>query len=121
MKKIKTFLITIIIMLIASTLSLLVVSALTYFYKWQADKALIGITLTYILAGFSGGLFLKIKSKGQLSMTWKMLEACLLSTIFMGILIVISVFVIKIPFAISSRFLMICMLFLGSTCLGRIL
>lgn len=121
MRKIKNLFITIIIMLLVSTISLLAVSALTYIYKWQADKALIGITITYILAGFFGGLFLKWKTKEQLSMGRKMLEAILLSVIFVGILVTASVFVMENSFVISSRFVMICMLFVGSTCLGRIL
>lgn len=121
MKKIKNQFITLIIMTLISLISLLAVSTLTFIYKWQADKALIGITLTYILTGFCGGLFLKWKNKGQLSMGRKMLEAFFISAIFMAILVIVSISVLGNPFAVSSRFLIICMLLIGSTCLGRIL
>ena len=121
MKKIQTLFITIIIMLIVSFVMLSIISGLTYIWKWQADKALIGITLTYILTGFCGGLFWKWKTKESRSMGRKMLEAFLISLFFMLLLVIVSVFILGNPFVISSRFLMIAMLVLGSTCLGRIL
>ena len=121
MRNFRNSIIAIIIMVIVSVLSLFVVSMLSYTYKWQADKALIGITLTYIMTGFIGGLLKKIIDKEQKKMGRKMLEAMILSSIFMCGLIVLSVFVIQNPLEVSSRFLMIWMLLIGSTCLGRIL
>jgi len=121
MKKIRVFLFALIIMVVVSAICLCGVSVLAYRYKWQADKALIGITLTYILAGFIGGLSQKIMNKEQKSIGRKMLDGIVLSTIFMGGLIVLSIYIVQNPFEISSRFLMIWMLLMGSTCLGRIL
>ena len=121
MEKFRNSLIAIIIMFIVSVLLLLMVSMLSYTYKWQADKALIGITCTYIVAGFVGGFVQKIMDKEQKSMGRKMLEGMVLSTTFIGGLVLISVCLLKNPMVISSRFLMIWMLLMGSTCLGRIL
>lgn len=121
MRKIRNILIAIIIMFITSALSLLIVSMLSYTYKWQADKALIGITITYIVTGFIGGLMQRIRNKEQKSMGRKMLDGIVLSCMFMGVLVLLSVFVAQNPLEISSRFLMIWMLLMGSTCLGRIL
>ena len=121
MRKIRNYFITIVIMSIVSVLMLLFVSILSYTYKWQADKALIGITITYIVTGFCGGLSQKIMNKDTYSMGKKMLEAIVMSSLFMGILIVLSVYFVQNPLEVTSRFLMIWMLLMGSTCLGRIL
>lgn len=121
MRKIRNLIITIIIMSIVSIISLLAVSVLAYQYKWQADKALIGITVTYIITGLVGGLTQKMMNKEEKNMGRKMLGAILVSCIFMGILLFFSIVAIQQPFSISSRFLMIWMLLVGSTCLGRIL
>lgn len=121
MRRMKKMLITLILMTIFSLACLVIVSTFTHTYKWQADKALIGITVTYILTGFVGGLIQKQQNKEEKSMGRKMLQAILLSIIFMTILIAASIFIMKIPFELSSRFLMIFMLLVGSTCLGRIL
>lgn len=121
MRKIRNLIITIIIMSIVSILCLLGVSAFSYTYKWKADKALMGITLTYILTGFAGGVVQKIINKEPMKMGRKMIEGILISSFFMGILLGVSVIVFQQPYQITSRFLMIWMLLVGSTCLGRIL
>lgn len=126
MRKIRGFVIAMVIMVLVSVVSLFIVSVFSYLYKWQADKALIGITVTYILAGYFGGLSLKLQNRkngvnGQRSMGKKMLEAIFLGTIFMLFLILLSVFVLQNPFLISGRMLMIWMILVGSACLGGIL
>ncbi len=121
MRKLRNYIITILIMAIVSLLCLVILSIFTYNYKWQADKALIGITYTYILTGLVGGLSQKILCKESKSMGRKMLEGMIFSSLFMGGLVVLSIFQAGNPFEISSRFLMIWMLLMGSTCLGRIL
>ena len=121
MKKIRYFLLVLIIMVVVSVICLCVVSALAYTYKWQADKALIGVTFTYIVTGFVGGFSQKIMNKEAQSIGRKMLEGMILSLLFMGGLIVLSFFLIQNPLEITSRFWMIMMLLMGSACLGRIL
>ncbi|MBQ8519395.1 MAG: hypothetical protein IJ455_07345 [Agathobacter sp.] len=126
MRKIRGFVIAIIIMLIVSVMSLLVVTVLTYLFKWQADKAMIGIIVTYILAGFAGGMSLKwVAPKeyhGEKTMGRKKgLEAWILANSFMLILLCVSIFVAQSPFEFSGRFLMIWSLLISSTFLGRIL
>lgn len=121
MRRIKKILAPLIVMIIISLVCLVIVSLLTYIFKWQADKALIGITVTYILTGLVGGFVQKRQIQDEKSMGQKMLEAIFLSSVFIMILVMVSIFVVQIPFELSSRFFMIFMLFVGSTCLGRIL
>jgi putative membrane protein (TIGR04086 family) len=121
MRKIGNFVITLIVMMLVSLLCLCVVGILSYIYKWQADKALVGITITYILAGFTGGITQKILNKEKRKIKQKMLEGILTGLIFVGGLVIASVFIIQSPFMFSTRFFMILMLIIGSTCLGRIL
>lgn len=52
----RSFLLPLTAMFLISALSLLVVSLLTYRFKWQAPQAMVGITVTYILTGAFGGL-----------------------------------------------------------------
>ena len=121
LKKVRNLAITIIIMFFVSAVSLFIVSILSYLYKWQADKALIGITVTYIFAGFAGGFTQRLLEKSEKGMGRKMIEAILLSVLFMLLLLLLSFFVIQNPFVLSSRFFMIFMLLTGSASLGRIL
>lgn len=127
MRKIRSFGIAIIIMMLASLLALFVVSVLTYFLKWYADKAMIGIIVTYVIAGFVGGLCYKRLEKKQYGderktgVGKKGIDALILSFIFMLLLFVLSVFVLRNPIEISGRMLMIWFLLASSTFLGRIL
>lgn len=133
--KMKAVAISILSMSLVSILSLILLSVLTYIFKWQANTAMIGITGTYILAGFLGGLTLKFaelwkgrkKEEGvqvqreNTSVGTKMIEAISAATFFMGILLLLSVITTQEKFELSGRFLTIWMLLLGSACLGRIL
>ena len=121
MKKIVCFLFTIVIMVVISIICLWCVSLLAYKYKWQADKALIGITLTYIVTGFVGGLSQKVVDKEAKSMGRKMMKGMLISSMFVIGLLLLSMYVIENPFEMTSRFMMIWMLLMGSTCLGSVL
>lgn len=133
--KMKAVAISILSMSLVSILSLMILSILTYIFKWQADTAMLGITGTYILAGFCGGLALKFAHlwKGRkkedgvqvqretISIGTKMVEAILTATLFMGILQLLSLIAGTGTFELSGRFLTIWMLLVGSACLGRIL
>ena len=121
MRKMRRYGLSILIMVVVSFISLIVIAWLSYTYKWQADKALAGITVTYILAGFIGGLTQKFLCREQKSMGKKMVEGMVLSSVFMGGLVFFDVFMVGSLFEITSRFLMIWMILMGSTCLGRIL
>lgn len=126
MRKIRSFVIAIISMLLVSLIALLVVSTLTYLFKWQADKAMVGIIATYILAGLEGGFCMKHIEKKQFSnpkigIGRKTIEALVLSNIFLLLIFVLSVFVLQNSFEISNRSLMIWGLLVSSTFLGRIL
>ena len=121
MKRVRNLLMVMVIMMLMSAISLLIISVLSYFYKWQADKALVGITITYILAGFIGGITQKFLDKSERNMGKKMLEAILISSIFVGVILGVSTIVLQQPLVISSRFLSIYMLLAGSACMGRIL
>lgn len=92
MNKIMKYIIAISIMLITSVISLLVLSILTYLFKWQADIATIGIIITYVLAGLSGGFILRKIEKKSL---WKtVLDTLIASVLFLVLLRVVS-FVVK--------------------------
>ena len=121
MRKIINIIVTLLVMVVVSLICLLVVSAFSYFYKWQADKALVGITITYILAGFVGGFAYKLMDRKEKNIGKKMLEAILISSIFVGVILGVSTIVLQQPLVISSRFLSIYMLLAGSACMGRIL
>ena len=119
----------------ASLLVLLIVSLLTYGLQWQADKAMFGITFTYIIAGFAGGLSMKWLPKlwkrrrieavqpedENIGAGEKMLESLVAGTVFMVLLVILSVIFAVDEIQISSRFFLIWMLLTGSTALGRIL
>lgn len=113
MGKIRSFIISIIVMVLSTTLSLFVVSMFTYFLKWQSDKAMVGIIVTYIIAGFAGGFCLS--RGGKIGIQRKMIEAWLLGTIFMFLLLLFSYFIFQIPFELSSRFLLIWLLIVCSS------
>ncbi len=135
MVKIKLYALTIFVMSIISTILLLCISLLTYCFKWQADTAMLAITFTYILTGFFGGMVMKwIPSwhrrkldkaisvqQEPVSIGSKMLESIIVASVFMLLLLILSITIVRDPFALSSRFLMIWMLLVGSACLGRIL
>lgn len=125
MRKIRVYIAASIIMLLTVLLALAVLSSLVYVLKWQSDKAMGGIVIVYILSGFSGGVgyswIQKRQEKCQLGIGKKAVEALLLSTIFLCILMFISIFLLQIPFMPSGRTLMIWLLLIGSCFLGRIL
>lgn len=124
MRVFKGTVISLVIMLMVSGLSLLLVSTLTFLFKWQADKAMFGIIATYIASGFVGGLcFSRIEKKlnvriGKIRNGKAAIEAVKLSTIFVLILVLCSVIGFRIPFEFSSRFLLIWLLIAGSTFVG---
>ena len=96
MYRIKKYSIAIGAMIGMTLVSLLIVSTLTYLFKWQADKAMIGIIVTYILVGFAGGFVLKRVSRKQNAderkkgVLQKALEAFSLSSIFTLIMTTLS-------------------------------
>lgn len=127
MYRIKKYSIAIGAMIGMTLVSLLIVSTLTYLFKWQADKAMIGIIVTYILVGLAGGFVFKRVRKKQnaeerrVGVLQKALEVFSLSSVFMLLMIVLSTFVLQNPLEISGRLLMIWGLMTSSCFLGRIL
>lgn len=120
MRTLTKWIVPLFVMAVVSMLMLISVSVLAYIYKWYADKALLGVTLTYIIAGFVGGRVLKRLSEVK-DMNKKLLESIFLGVLAMALLVLFSLLVTDNAFGISSRFLMIWMLITGSASLGRIL
>lgn len=120
MRMMKQVFISLLVMSLLSVLLLIGLSVLTYIFKWQADTALVGITIIYIVVGFVGGVLQKRFSYVE-NMGRKLVEAILLGTLFMAILVLASFLMVDVSFAFSTRFLMIWMLIVGSASLGRIL
>ena len=112
MKRIIRFLLILFVMFVVSIICLGVVSMFAYIYKWQADKAMIGIIAVYTVAGIVGGIMTKKMNRGTL------LEVILLGTIYMILLPIASVLLFKNDFVFSTQFfriyvVMICSMFLG--------
>jgi hypothetical protein len=127
MNKIKKYIIAIVVMSMVSIAMLFIVATLTYGFKWQADKAMLGIILTYIFAGLTGGICLGYYRKKEYvveqkrKITKKFVEALILSNSFLLLLLAISVLGLQIPMGFSGRFFMIWLLLMGATFLGCIL
>lgn len=127
MNKIKKYIIAIVVMSMVSIAMLFIVATLTYAFKWQANQAMIGIIVTYIFAGFFGGIILRYLSKKEYSqgekniIKKKAFEAVVLSNSFLLLLLAISVLGMQIPMGFSGRFFMIWLLLIGATFLGSIL
>lgn len=125
MYHVKKYAIAIGIMLVTSVVTLLLVSTLAYVFKWQADKAMVGIIVTYILAGFAGGFGMRWREKkedGKINsheIKKNVIETLLLSSMFMLFLLVVSIMRFQNVFMFSRRFLMIWGLMASSAFLGR--
>ena len=122
---VKKYAIAISIMLVTSVVVLVIVSTLTYLFKWQADKAVVGIIVTYVLAGFVGGFGMKWgEKKGNEkncshSVKINAVEILILSSMFMLLLVVVSTLRFQNIVVFSGRFLMIWGLVASSAFLGR--
>ena len=116
-----------------SVISLLILSLLTYSLKWNADKVEIGMIVTYILAGFFGGKFhknnFKVKTKETEdaireksgSLARKITDGCLVATLFVVILFILSMLYLGESLTIASRLSMVWLLIAGSVCVGKII
>ena len=127
MSTIKKYLAAIVFMLVITMFTLVIITTFTYIFKWQADKAMIGIVATYIFAGLTGGICLKnfVKKENRIEqknrIANKLLEAWILSTVFFVCIKVLSVLVLQNAFVFSGRFFLIWILLFASTFLGRVL
>ena len=110
MYKMKKYIISLSVMMLVSIISLVLVSALTYLFKWQADKAMIGIIVTYIVAGFFGGICLRCKRK--------IAGAIALGTSYMFLSVVCAYMGFGISFDFSKRCLLIWLLITCSSFAG---
>lgn len=87
---IKSFLLSLFTMGIVSVLGLLLLSALTYLYKWQASQAMIGITLTYIITGILGGVVYGVLKHGCPSLRERIVEGGILGGVYVALLFVLA-------------------------------
>ena len=111
MGKMRKYIAAIVVMLFTTVVALGVVSILTYMFKWQADRAMIGIVATYVLAGFAGGIFLIGKRKA--------LGPVILGTVYMLFMLAFSHMGFHITFKFSKRFVLIWLLVVSSAYVGR--
>ena len=112
MYKVKRYIICVSAMLFVSMLLLVVLATLTYMFKWQADKAMIGIIVTYVMAGVAGGICLRKTEKGTLSK--KLLESLIASTLFIVVLEVLFVLIVRNECIFSVKFLLVWLLITSS-------
>lgn len=117
---IKNLFISLVIMGLTSVIILFVVSALTYLLKWQAPQALVGITLTYILTGFVGGM-LQGALEGALELRERVVHGLILGSVYMIILLLLSVVLVEKPGWDYVHLLMIWILLACSSVLGSFL
>ena len=113
MDTVKKYVVSLCVMIAVSILLLVVVSTLTYVFKWKANKAMIGIIVTYVLAGGAGGLCMrKVMHKDSRK---RVKEAVTLATTYIFFLWIISYFVAQIPFKFSFEFILIWILVVCSS------
>ena len=105
MKKGKRYFSTVMLMLLISLLAIVLLGTLTYLFKWQSDKARIGIVVTYILAGSVGGFCLR--DKIQIEWIKRVKMAVTIGTAYIFVLWLVSYFVIRIPYKFSMEFILI--------------
>lgn len=115
MKKIKCFLIALIIMAVVSISCLWMISYFAYSFKWQADKAMIGIIATYILTGLMGGICIHKMNRGNI------LEALFLGSIYMISLPLVSSILFENDLVYSPQFFRIYGVMICSVIMGRML
>ena len=104
----KRYVVSLGIMMVTVVVSLMIVSTLTYSFKWQADKAMVGIIVTYILAGFMGGVF--VGKDGERTIRRNVIEAGGLSFLFLLFLVLCSGLGFHIPFEFTIRVFLIWLL-----------
>lgn len=97
---IKNTLFAVIIMGITSAATLVILSVFTYLFRWQAPQAQVGITLTYIISGFLGGVLPSMigerRKKKEVKNTENSTKITLIkgttqSAIYMAVLLSISI------------------------------
>ena len=113
MNRVKKYIAALGVMWMVSIVSLVIVGLLTYLFKWQADKAMIGIILTYVLAGFVGGFFMGGKRT--------ILGASVLGTIYVFLSVILAYMVFQISFKFTTSFLLICTIIVCSCFVGMCL
>ena len=118
-----SYVISILLMALLSLISLLLLSILTYLFKWQAPEAMMGIILTYILAGFGGGLLSKSLPEAN---DTKQLRNIVMDSIIKGsgymlLLILISLLTTEPTGFDVLRILAIWLLIVAGYAMGRIL
>ena len=117
MYKLKKYVIALCVMVVTTVLALLTLGMLVFCLKWQADKAMVGIIGIYILAAVSGGITLNRLGKREYRRR-KIIETLVLGSLYSLLLIIVAVLGCKIPFRITSRFILIWLLFVCGTFCG---
>ena len=112
MYKVKRYIISVSAMVLVSMVLLVVLATLTYMFKWQADKVMIGIIVTYVMAGVAGGIYLRKTEKGILCK--KLLESFIASTLFMVVLELPVILIVRNGVIFSWRFLLVWLLIISS-------
>ena len=84
-REFRFFLEALMVMGVVTILLLISVSSLTYYLGWRADKAMQGITYTYILTGLSGGIWFGCRSKKR-GLAKALLYGIILVSLYWGIL-----------------------------------
>lgn len=120
-----SYVISILLMALLSLISLLALSVFTYLFKWQAPEAMIGIILTYVLAGFGGGLLSRTSGE-EMAQSHRFLYPIIRDSLIKGsgymlLLILISLLTTEPTDFDILRILAIWLLIVAGYAMGRIL
>ena len=117
MYKVKKYIIAVGVMLMVSAVCLLVVSIFTYWLKWNSDRAMIGIMVTYVLSGFLGGVVLNRLERREYKPR-KEAEVVVLSILYVLVLIIGSFLCVQVSFEFTGKCILIWLLIMCSMYVG---
>ena len=113
----KTILFSLLLMGSLSMILLVILAACTYVCKWQAPQVRIGITFVYILSGLLGGSF-QAKRDGSLEIRERIVRGGMLGTVYMCVLLVLSLIFTNASKWDYGHLFAICILVICSSVLG---
>lgn len=124
MQKFRQLFLTMLGMGLTSFLLLLCIGVFTYFFKWQADTVMLWMTFVYILTGFVGGIVhrkLCPQNKNYNELFQKIGWGLVVGSIYMALLLVLSVIGLKNNTFDIGRIFLIWFLMTGSAAIGELL
>ena len=123
MRKFRELSLTMVAMGLMSFFLLICIGILTYFFKWRADTVLLFITVVYVLTGFTGGIThrkLCPQNEKYNELFQKIGWGIVVGSMYVILLLAISVFGLKNETFDSGRIFLIWFLIVGSASIGEL-